>query len=141
MVAILVPIFVCVVLPVCIVGIYYASTAYSAKKRSEVLIKAIEANNNIDTDRLAEILGDEGKKSKTPAEQLAGRLLRGTTFSLIGLVLIALSIGNMCTGVDFQSDSAFIPMLAGGVSLAIGIAFLVVYFATRRQVPDSSDQD
>ena len=138
---ILVPIFVCVVLPVCIVGIYYASTAYSAKKRSEVLIKAIEANNTIDTDRLADILCGEGKKAKTPAEQLAGRLLGGSIFSLIGLVLIALSIGNMCTGVDFQSDSAFIPMMAGGVSLAVGLGFLIVYFATRGQVHDSSDKN
>ena len=50
MVDVLVPIFVCVVLPVAIVGIYYWSQINDENKRAEILMKAIEANCGPETD-------------------------------------------------------------------------------------------
>ena len=44
LVTILVPIFLCVVLPVAIVAIIYWEKINSTNKRTQVLIKAIEAN-------------------------------------------------------------------------------------------------
>ena len=73
-IAVLIPIFICVVLPVLIVWIVFRAAMNNDNKRAEVLIKAIEANNGIDADRLADALG---KPRKTAREILNLRLLLG----------------------------------------------------------------
>lgn len=104
-------------------------------KRAEVLIKAIEANNGIDADRLADALG---KPRKTAREILNLRLLRGCIFSLIGLGFFATSI--LANIEELHPDNIVFPMLIGSVSLAIGASYLIVYFVTRKQVNASSEK-
>lgn len=133
MVDILVPIFVCVVLPVAIVGIYYWSQINAENKRAEILMKAIEANCGPDADKLAEALQ---KPRKTAREILNLRLLRGCMFTFIGLGLCIVGIVSACMGTEFASDPVTVPLVFGGASLAIGISYLVVYFVTRKQVKD-----
>lgn len=133
LVEILVPIGVCVVLPVLIVMIVNLTLMNSENKRAQVLIKAIEANNNIDADKLAEAMK---KPQKTQREILNLRLLRGCLFAFIGLALCVVGIVSFCTSADFQSDPVTIPFIFGGASLAIGLSYLVVYFVTRKQVKD-----
>ncbi len=36
-------------------------------------------------------------------------------------------------------DSVEIPGLCGGIMLALGISFLIVYFVTRKQLPEKED--
>ena len=62
MAQILVPIFVCVVLPVAIIAIIFGASINSDNKRSQVLIKAIESNCDIDADKLAEALQKPKKR-------------------------------------------------------------------------------
>lgn len=133
MVDILVPIFVCVVLPVAIVGIYYWSQINAENKRAEILMKAIEANCGPDADKLAEALQ---KPRKTAREILNLRLLRGCMFTLVGLGLCIVGIVSACMGTEFASDPVTVPLVFGGASLAIGLSYLVVYFVTRKQVKD-----
>lgn len=133
MVDILVPIFVCVVLPVAIVGIYYWSQINAENKRAEILMKAIEANCGPDADKLAEALQ---KPRKTAREILNLRLLRGCMFTFVGLGLCIVGIVSACMGTEFASDPVTVPLVFGGASLAIGISYLVVYFVTRKQVKD-----
>lgn len=133
MVDILVPIFVCVVLPVAIVGIYYWSQVNAENKRAEILMKAIEANCGPDADKLAEALQ---KPRKTAREILNLRLLRGCMFTLVGLGLCIVGIVSACMGTEFASDPVTVPLVFGGASLAIGLSYLVVYFVTRKQVKD-----
>ncbi len=85
MAQILVPIFVCVVLPVAIIAIIFGASINSDNKRSKVLIKAIESNCDIDADKLAEALQ---KPKKTALEILNLRLLRGCIFSLVGIAVL-----------------------------------------------------
>lgn len=131
MVEILVPIFVCVVLPVAIVLIIFLAGMKEDSNRTKVLIKAIEANNNIDADKLAESLK---KPQKTAREILNLRLLRGCIFGFIGLALLIVGIVSWASGTEFGSDPVTVPMVFGGASFAIGISYLVVWFATRKQV-------
>lgn len=133
MVDILVPIFVCVVLPVAIVGIYYWSQINAENKRAEILMKAIEANCGPDADKLAEALQ---KPRKTAREILNLHLLRGCMFTFVGLGLCIVGIVSACMGTEFASDPITVPLVFGGASLAIGLSYLVVYFVTRKQVKD-----
>lgn len=133
LVKILVPIFICVVLPVAIVGIVFAASMNSDNKRAKVLIKAIESNCNIDADKLAEAMR---KPKKSAREILNQRLLMGCIFSFVGVALCILGLVSYCTGQGFNSDPVTIPLMFGGASLAIGLSFLVVYFVTRKQVKD-----
>lgn len=130
-VEIIIPIFVCVVLPVSIVAIVYAATINNDNKRAKVLIKAIESNCGIDADKLVEALQ---RQKKSAIEILNLRLLRGCIFSFIGLALCMIGIVSLFTGSEFSSDSVTIPLIFGGASLAIGCSYLVVYFVSRRQI-------
>ncbi len=123
MAQILVPIFVCVVLPVAIIAIIFGASINSDNKRSQVLIKAIESNCDIDADKLAEALQ---KPKKTAREILNLRLLRGCIFSLVGIAVCIIGI--------IAADTVTVPLIFGGTSLAIGLSYLVVYFVTRKQI-------
>ncbi len=129
---ILVPIFVCVVLPVAIVLIVFLASMNSDNKRAKVLIKAIESNNGIDADRLAEAFK---KPVKTAREILNLRLLRGCIFTFIGL---ALAIFGIIDSDSYNTIEDNMGLMLGGISLAIGISYLVVFFVTRRNVNDEA---
>ena len=129
----LVPIFVCCVLPVSIVLIVFGTQMFADNKRAAVLIKAIEANKDINADKLAEALS---KPKKTPRELLNRRLLRGCIFSHVGLGLLIVSVVGLVTGAHFEADQVSVPMLFGAVSFAVGISYLVVYFVTRKDIRD-----
>lgn len=130
---ILVPIFVCVVLPVAIVLIVFLASMNSDNKRAIVLIKAIESNNGIDADRLAEAFK---KPVKTARQILNLRLLRGCIFTFIGIALCLVGIVSLCMGTEFAADPVTVPLVFGGASLAVGLSYLVVYFVTRKQIKD-----
>lgn len=124
---ILVPIFICCVMPVSIVLIVYWRIINAENKRAQVLLEAIKANNGIDADKLAAAMQQQ---QKTPLQVLQGRLLKGCIFSLIGLVLIAFAFY-----LGFADEAAEgVPGVFGGISLAVGISYLVVYFVTRKSV-------
>lgn len=134
LVPILVPIFLCVVLPVAIVAIIYWEKINSTNKRTQVLIKAIEANNDINADKLAEALS---KPRKSAREILNGRLLRGFIFTLVGVVCLLIEY----VGVNVSIAPRGSLVVTGGLGLAIGISYLVVYFVTRRQALCSEEKE
>lgn len=133
MTATLVPIFVCVVLPVAVVAIIAATKMNNDNKRSKVLIKAIESNCGIEADKLAEALQ---KPKKTAREILNNRLLLGCIFSFVGLALCIVGIVSLCMGTEFSADPVTVPLVFGGASLAVGLSYLVVYLVTRKQIKD-----
>ncbi len=128
---VLVPIFICVVLPVAIVAIVFAAMSNRDNKRSQVLIKAIESNSGLDAAKLVEALQTP---QKTSLELLNLRLLRGCIFSLIGVALCIVGIVSLCMGTEFAADTVSVPLMFGGASLAIGLSYLIVYLVTRKQV-------
>ncbi len=133
----LVPIFVCVVLPVAVVLITSLTRMNGENKRTQIIIKAIEANKDVDTDKLLDSLRKPRKSSR---EILYGRLLRGCIYSLIGIVLAVIGLINLLSGISFNSDDVTVPFVFGGISLAMGISYLIVYRVTRNQL-DPRDED
>lgn len=132
MVEILVPIFCGCVLPIAIVLIVSMRKKNSDDKRAEILIKAIESGEELDTDKLAEALG---KPVMSPQELLNTRLLNGCKYTLVGLSLIIIN----CL-VNRDEDLKIMMLLCGSIAMAIGIAYLIVYFVTRGQIPDNKEK-
>lgn len=134
LIPIIIPIFLCVVLPVSIVAIIYWEKINSTNKRTQILMKAIEANNDIDADKLAEALGEPRKPA---GDILSKRLLRGCIFSLVGIVCLLMQyIGG---GACFAPRNSL--GIAGGICLAIGISYLIVYFVTRKQATGCKEEE
>lgn len=132
---ILVPIFICCVLPVSCVLIVFVARMYSDNKRAKILVKALETCDSESVNRIAETLG---RPRMTPRQILQRRLLKGCIFSLIGLVLIITGIVSLIAGSSFDSDPVSVPLLFGGISAAIGVSFLIVYKVSGRQ--DAGEQ-
>lgn len=130
---ILAPIFICVVLPIAIVGILAYTKINAENRRAQILTKAIETNNNIDTEKLTEILRSmEKSTARSARDKVAGRLLRGCIFTLVGFAFIGIAFITP----DYKPSES--PALCCAlISLAVGISFLIVYFVTRRQVDQS----
>lgn len=130
-VEILVPIFVCVVLPVSIVLIVSLTKLNGENKKTQIILKAIETNKDVDTDKLVESLR---KPQRTPRELLNIRLLRGCMYSLIGLALIIVGLVNLAGESELGDDPVTVPLVFGGIVIAIGISYLIVYYVTRKQI-------
>ena len=131
MTSVLVPIFICVVLPVSIVLIVFLTAMNSDNKRAKILIKAIEAGNGFDADKLAEALR---KPQKSPREILNLRLLRGCIFGFIGLGLVIVGLASYACGSLFSADPVTVPLFLGAPCLAIGLSYIIVYVVTRKDV-------
>ena len=125
----IVPLGVCVIMPVMIVWLTTRCEINRQKCKADILMKAIEAGKAIDTDKLTNALT---KQSRTPKEVLNLRLLRGCIFSLIGAFLVALSL---IPAFDIEI------ITPAGISLSIGIAYLIVYFVTRKEINASAERD
>lgn len=122
LVPILVPIFLCCVLPIAVVAIIFRSVSNSENQRARVMIEAINHSDKVDTDKLIESMK---KQPMTPRRLLSLRILRGLIFFLVGLCFMIYYF------VD-PLDSSF--LLVGLILAAVGIAYLVVYLATRKSV-------
>lgn len=128
--SIIVPIAICVVLPVSIVFLATWREYNKDNKRAEILMKAIESNKEIDANKLAESLGSPNNQNQK-SDILSKRLLRGLMFSFIGLALI---IGSLLIFRNGGSgDTPEFGLMSGAVLLAIGISYLIVYWVTNRQ--------
>lgn len=128
----LVPIFICAILPIAVVLIIALTEMNADSKRAQILIKAIEANNNLDADKLA---GSLRKPKKTQREILNLRLLRGCIFTFAGLALIIVGIVNYATTGETSIDPVTVPLIFGGAAFAVGVSYMIVYFVTRKDIP------
>ena len=81
---ILMPLGICVVLPVMIVWLVMRTRQNETNKKTEVMLKAIESGATVDT----EFFKSQQREQKTIKERLLSRLTWGSMFSLIGVFLL-----------------------------------------------------
>ena len=124
---ILVPIFICVVLPVTIVWLITRARQNETNRKTEVMLKAIEAGATIDANFFK-----NPKESITIKERLLKRLTGGCIFSLMGVVFTIIGLVNRNMALD--NDAFTIPVLFGGIFFAIGVAHLVVFYVGRKML-------
>ncbi len=131
-----IPLGICVVLPVLIVWFFIRAKINDNNNRSEIILKAIEANPNTNVDEMVKSLSSSAT-TKTPREILNLRLLRGCMFGLIGV------IGEVSTMLVYRHErmGALILGLISGICLAIGIAYLIVYFVSKKTIDKNEPCD
>ena len=124
----LLPVAICVVLPVLIVWIVANTRKNELDRKTEVMLKAIEAGVPVD----ANMFKSAEKQPKNPKELLLERLngacvtaFMGTAFLGAGIYFTANPVGKL-----FLSPSMMI--IAGSVLMAIGIALFIVYFTGKK---------
>ena len=124
---IIVPIGICVVLPVMLVWLVTRVRRNEIDKKTEVMLKAIESGATSDSD----LFKEAPKKRKSTKERLLNRLICGCAASIIGAALTAIGIIPWMT----LEDDTFAPLLIfGGISLAVGIALFIGFFVGRKML-------
>ena len=123
---ILIPLGVCVVMPVMIVWLVFRSRNHMVDRKMDVLIKAIENGQDIDP----ELLSDrKAKNSRTLKMELMGKLQSGVTLLLSGM---AVFVACFVPGMQLDEDGIFIFIAGGGVMMAIGVAMILMFFIGKK---------
>ena len=117
---------ICVVLPIIVVFMNNRTAQNETNKKTEVLLKSIEAGAKIDSEYFKPQL-----KEKTLKEKLLGKLTAACVVTAIGLAfciatLIIANIGGGSYFIEF--------ILIGSVVLAIGIALFISYFISKNML-------
>lgn len=116
--AIVIPICVCVILPIVIVWIVFNSINNRTNRQTEIVLEALKCNPNVDSEKLLESLK---KREYTLWESLNRKLLRGGIFTLMGIAFALLAI-------FFPEEEAFGCWVVCGCLGAVGIGFLISYW-------------
>ena len=128
---ILIPLGICVALPVLIVWLVNRTRQNETNRKTEIVLKAIESGATIDANFFKSANGE-----KTIKERLLKRLTGACIFTLMGLAFFVASLinRNLVDVVATSSDSIVIPMMFGGLFFAIGISFFIVFFVGRKML-------
>lgn len=127
---ILIPIAVCVVLPVMIVWLVTRSRQNETNKKTEVMLKAIEAGAPID----ANLFQDSVRKRKSVKERLLNRLMMACIASLTGIFVISVGLVKWFVYGNVDGHQILSGILAGGIILAVGLALFIVFFVGRKML-------
>ena len=119
MVEIIVPVAVCVVLPVMVVWLVFWSRNHIVDRKAEVLLKAIENGQDIDP----EMFASDDRSKRSLKMNLLGKLQTGIILLIMGAGLVACALNIP------DKDSLFI---IASILLALGIGFFVSFFVGRK---------
>ena len=127
---ILIPIGICVVLPVMIVWLINRTRQNETNRKTEIMLKAIESGATIDADFFK--AQQEQKAPKTLKEKLLNRLTAGCVCTFIGIAAVVVCF-VLETKLGWDRDGNFI-LIFGAISIAIGISFLLVFFVGKKML-------
>lgn len=130
LVTVLVPICVCVILPVTIVWIVMKAKKNEVNRKSEILLKAIESGVAIDTN-----LFKTEQRHISTKERLLKRLTGACITTFIGIAFIISSCITWSRyGDNIHADNTQFPLLIGCILLAVGIALFIVFFTGKKML-------
>lgn len=127
---ILIPLSICVIMPITMVWLNLRSKKQADKNRTDIILAALEKNPNID---LEELMQKITPKSTTLKEKLLKKLMWGSVISAIGIGFLGYAlymdfVGGM--SVEDMERSYF----CGGITMLIGLAILLVFFISKRML-------
>ncbi len=127
---ILVPLGICVFLPIMVVWLYIRRKMHSDDMRKEIILAALEKNANIDIEELVKKMN---KPEKLLKEKLLKKLHRGMLAFILGVGMIGYGIYLNCNPMGGKYDP--LEITCGGLALsAIGIAFLANYYIGKKML-------
>ncbi len=130
LVPILVPIACGCVLPIMIVWLTIRESMNKTNQRTKIVLAAIEKNPDMDIEELMEKISPKKKLLK---EKLLSKLLWGSIIGLLGISFLVYGLF-----IDFRggmnTDDLIYIYFAGGILLAVGIAFIVNYRLSKKML-------
>ena len=124
--SILIPIFVCVVLPVSIVFIVFFYLNKISANKMNLLSKAIENGVDIDSKALIDALETRKKSSKTVKAGLINKLIWGIILLVCGVSVLGMA---MFGRFDIYDEG-----VVGIICLAVGLALVVSYIVGKKML-------
>jgi len=124
----LIPIGICVILPIFIVWLNLRAKTNETNRKAEVMLKAIEAGKDIDADYFK-----PAEKAKTVKGQLLGKLTGACITFFIGAVVLTIALIGAAQGeIDFEETLGF--SVLGGIMIAIGVGLFISFFVGRKML-------
>ena len=130
LVPILVPIACGCVLPIMIVWLTIRESMNKTNQRTKIVLAAIEKNPDMDIEELMEKISPKKKLLK---EKLLSKLLWGSIIGLLGISFLVYGLLIDYRG-GMNTDDLIHIYFAGGILLAVGIAFLVNYRLSKKML-------
>ena len=117
----------CVVLPLLVVWMTNRRKNHEIDKKTEILMTLLEKNPDLDPAEVLDKLNmSQEPNKKSPKEKLLEKLLTGCICTLIGIVLFFTHLFDI-----IFLGSKELGVVGGGVLAAVGIAFIIYYFASK----------
>ena len=134
LIPIVIPVCICVVLPVMIVHLVTRARQNETNKKTEIMLKAIESGATIDAEFFK--VQQVQKGSKTIKERLLKRLAGGCICTLMGIVLTIIGFisRSMMSEFHMSTEAFTVPCVLGGIFFAIGIGLLIVFFVGKKML-------
>lgn len=107
------------------------SRRHQIDKQSELIAMMIEKGENVDSKRVTEILSAFNVEKKSTKRKVLKHLQYGALSSLVGVFLL---IYGLCK----QKND---PIMIGGLLLTIGIAFLIMFFVSKRFLQEEIEKE
>lgn len=125
------PVAVCVILPVLIVFIIGRVRKNETDRKAEIMLKALETGATLDPNFFK-----TAKKKKSVKQELLEKLNGALITGLMGLAFLLL---QFLGGAD-TSFSSFLPF-AGAVMLAVGIGLFVSYYVGKKMLAKEIEEE
>ena len=124
----LIPIGVCVILPIIVVWLNLRAKMNETNRKAEVMLKAIETGKDVDADYFK-----PARATRTIKSQLLGKLTGACITFLIGAVVLAISC-YMSAQSDIDAEDYMGLSVCGGIMVAIGVALFISFFVGKKML-------
>ncbi len=118
------------VLPIVAIWLTIREKMNDTNQRTQIALAAIEKNPEMDVEELMKKISPKKKLLK---EKLLSNLLWGSITALLGIGFIILGFFLDYRG-GMQSKKLIMTYFAGGILLAVGIAFLAHYYISKKML-------
>lgn len=135
LIAAIVPIGICVVLPIIIVWIIMQNKKNNTNRRTEIILAAIEKNPDIGNmeEILKQITPPQPTFREKMLRKLHGEMMWGSTMTLLGVALLIAIIAWVSYGNYAPGDIAALGVMCAAC-LATGLGMLIAYFSGKKML-------
>ena len=128
---IVIPIFICVVLPVTIVYLVARTKQNETNKKAEIMLKAIESGATVDMNQF----NTEKKGPKTIKQDLLEKFTGACITTFMGIAFVTWAIIGY-VNPEFTDGRLFnrLAPMTGGVLLAVGLGLFISYFVGKKML-------